>query len=68
MTTKELTKDIKSHIGGKGFINQSEVCRYLGVGKSAVREILTDVPYFETGREKKYAVCDVASAIRMRQV
>lgn len=61
-------RDLKEHVGGKAFANLSEICSYIGCGKAAAREILANVPYLPSGREKRYVIKDVAKVLKSREV
>jgi len=68
MDVAAYTRDIKEHVKGRGFINQGELCSYVGCGKATAREILDGVPFLALGREKRYVIRDVAKALKEREL
>ena len=67
MTIQEYSLDLKQTFG-KGFVNQSELCRYIGCGKAAARKLLENVPYLQSGREKRYPIREIAKALHYEEV
>lgn len=60
-------RDMKAHVGKKAFINQKEFCEYVGCGKAAARDLLRDVPFLRTGRERRYLIKDVARTLHGKE-
>ena len=68
MDVAGYTRELKQHVGGTAFANLSESCSFVGCGKALAREILADVPYLPSGREKRYLIKDVARALKSKEV
>lgn len=66
MTKQELVRDMKQAVGGRSFITQAAIMRYIGRSKAAVRELVAGLEYDNTGRDYKYFIPDVAERIRDR--
>ena len=60
MKKKDITKDLKSNYPGRGFLNKTEIGKYLGMGDERVTCILHGVPNIKDGRSYRYAIDDVA--------
>ena len=58
-----LVKDIKSSVKNGGFINISQLAKYLQKSRSNVAEIVDGLDHLEMGREKKFFIEDVAARI-----
>ena len=58
-TVQEIVQDIK-HTFGSSFINATQAGNYLGMAKEKRGEFLSKLPYYATGKEKKYAALDIA--------
>lgn len=58
-----LVKDIKSSVKNGGFINISQLAKYLQKSRGNAAEIVDGLDYLETGREKKFFIEDVAARI-----
>ena len=63
MKKKDITKDLKSNYPGRGFLNKTEIGKYLGMGDERVTCILHGVPNIKDGRSYRYAIADVAEKI-----
>lgn len=63
MTKTELADDLARENNGRRLVTQAAVRRYWGRSKSATVELLSDVPYDHTGRDRKYHVRDVAEKL-----
>jgi len=69
MDKQTLTRDIKSSVKDSGFINISQLARYLQKSRENTVELLRGLEYIEVGREKKFFISDVAGRlIGMRQI
>lgn len=68
MDVAGYTRDLKEHVGGRAFINQSELCRYVGCGKATARELLDGIPFLTVGARKLYVIKDVAKALKSREL
>ena len=58
-TTQEIAMDIKNTFDS-AFVNFAQAGRYLGMGKDKCRSFLADLPFYATGRERKYYALDIA--------
>ena len=58
-----LVKDIKSSVKNGGFINISQLAKYLRKSRGSAAEIVNGLDYLEMGREKKFFIEDVAARI-----
>lgn len=65
MTKKEIKRDLQRNYPGRGFVNKSEIGKYLGMGDDRVTCILRGVPNIKNGRSYRYAIDDVAEKIYM---
>lgn len=63
MKKKDITKDLKNNYPGRGFLNKTEIGKYLGMGDERVTSILHGVPNIKDGRSYRYAIDDVAEKI-----
>ena len=54
----EIANDIKKDFGS--CLSISDVGRYLGFCYRKTRNFLSDLPYYDTGKEKKYLAIDIA--------
>ena len=66
MERQELIRTMEKHTNGKGFINQGQISRFMGISPTTARAMLKNLPYYPTGREKKYTIGDVASEVLKR--
>ena len=62
MNKQSVSQDLKT-VYKSGFINVSQVSKYLKISRESAACLLQGLDYFETGREKKYHVPDVAGRI-----
>lgn len=67
MDKQALIRDMKRTTNNGGFINQTQLAKYLRVSKEVAREMLVGLEYLPTGRERKYFVEDVASQIMSKR-
>ncbi|MDD4591704.1 MAG: hypothetical protein PHG06_14935 [Parabacteroides sp.] len=63
MDKQTLVRDLKSHVGGAAFINQTQMAKYLKRSREAIPGLLKGLDYLETGREKKYFIPDIAARL-----
>ena len=68
MDVAGYVRDLKAHVEGRAFINQAELCRYVGCGKATARELLEGVPFLAIGNQKRYVIRDVAKALKEREL
>lgn len=66
MDKQTLVRDIKTEVKNGGFINISQLAKYMHVSRDKAREIVYNLESFPTGREKKYFISDVATEIIRR--
>ena len=52
MDKQTLTRDIKSSVNGSGFINISQLAKYLRKSRENTASLLRGIDYVEVGREK----------------
>ena len=57
-TRREISDDIKRTYGS--VINKREAADYLGMCRTKTIDFLEGVPYYATGKEKKYLAIDIA--------
>lgn len=58
-----LANDIKQSVKGSGFINISQLAKYLKKSRENTAQIVSGIDYVEIGREKKFFIEDVAARI-----
>jgi len=58
-----LIQELKDHVGGGGFINHSQIAKYIRRSRDVVPEMVRGLSVFQTGREKKYFIREVAPRI-----
>jgi len=63
MDKQMLIRDMKQFIGGGGFINVSQITKYLKRSRDCVSTLVEGLDYLVTGREKKYFILDITSRI-----
>ncbi|NLE25534.1 MAG: hypothetical protein GX625_09370 [Clostridiaceae bacterium] len=63
MDRQILIKDMKQYVGGGGFINQSQIAKYLRRSRDCIPPLVEDLDFLSTGREKKYFIPDIASRL-----
>ncbi|MDD2301958.1 MAG: hypothetical protein PHG30_05310, partial [Eubacteriales bacterium] len=51
------------YVGGGGFINQSQIAKYLRRSRDCIPPLVEDLDFLSTGREKKYFIPDIASRL-----
>lgn len=60
-TRKEISDDIKKQYGS--VLNQCDAGKYLNMCKKKVRQFLSDIPSYDTGKNVKYMAIDIAKKI-----
>lgn len=65
MKKQDIKKDLRSNFPGRGFLNKTEIGKYMGMGDDRVTFILRGVPNIKDGRSYRYAIEDVAETIYM---
>lgn len=69
MNKQELARHMQSSImreGEKvrpGYINTSQLAKYQGCSRDRIPDLVEGLPFFRTGREKKYFILDVAERL-----
>lgn len=63
MDKNSLTADLKQSVKGSGFINISQLAKYLKKSRENTVQLLDGLDYVEIGREKKFFIQDVAYRI-----
>lgn len=63
MDKQTLVRDIKGEVKDGGFINISQIAKYMHTSRDKARELVEDLEYYPSGREKKFFISDVASKI-----
>lgn len=67
MNKRDLQKDIQNFVGPGGFINISQLAKYMRVSRDKITPLVYGLDFFQTGREKKYFIPDVAERILERR-
>lgn len=57
-TRRQIADDIKQTYGA--CLNVTQASEYLGMCRDKVRQFLSDIPHYDTGRQKKYLAVDIA--------
>ena len=63
MDKQMLARDMQQFTGGKAFINQSEIAKYLGRSRDYVREITQGMDCLKSGKSNFFHVRDIAGKI-----
>lgn len=61
----EITADIRSMFGN--VLSENQARKYLGMGVEQTKQFLSDVPFFQEERKKRYLAIDLARKIYERQ-
>ena len=68
MDKRNIKKDLIEFTGGKFFINQTQLMKFMGISNRLAREIVQGLDYERTKKERKYYITDVAHRIFERGV
>ena len=63
MNKQDLVRDMKSHIGGGGFITLNQLRKYRHARHENILALVDGLEYFEKGKSKEFFIPDVAARI-----
>ena len=63
MDKQTLTRDMKSFVGGAGFINKSQLAKYMKKSRCAIPALIDGLDKVPDGKSDRYFIPDVAERI-----